>query len=42
LKTDGDYEGALSEIPATELIKLLDGWCPHAKVIRAHVDSVFK
>jgi hypothetical protein len=45
LKADGDYEGALSDVPAIELIKLLDGWCPYAKVVRSRVDhlrSLFK
>jgi hypothetical protein len=40
LKIDGDYEGALTDMRAVELLKLLDSWCPHAQVASSRVDHL--
>jgi hypothetical protein len=42
LKLDGDAEGELSGSNAIELIKLLDGWCPYATVLRSRANSLFE
>jgi len=40
LQVAGDYGGALPDPRASELVKLIDGWCPHAQEIRSRSEFI--
>jgi hypothetical protein len=35
LMIEGDYFGALSDVPAIELLNLIDSWCPYSREARS-------
>jgi hypothetical protein len=35
LMIEGNYFGALSDVPAIELLSLIDGWCPYSREARS-------